>query len=61
MSMAVALTARKRHDLEPAPYAVAPTHAIHRETTSQDSDLEAFVIRVGGEPEHVNVDGPESA
>jgi uncharacterized RmlC-like cupin family protein len=40
---------------------IIPSQTIHRETTSQDSDLEAFIIRVGGEPEHVNVDGPEAA
>jgi len=40
---------------------IVPPQTIHRETTSQDSDLEAFVVRVGGEPEHVNVDGPEAA
>ena len=38
-----------------------PSQTIHRETTSQDADVEAFVLRVGGEPEHVNVDGPEAA
>jgi uncharacterized RmlC-like cupin family protein len=40
---------------------IIPPQTIHHETTSQDSDLEAFVVRVGGEPEHVNVDGPEAA
>ncbi len=40
---------------------IVPSQTIHRETTGQDADLEAFVIRVGGEPEHVNVDGPEAA
>ena len=27
---------------------------------NDDSDLDAFILRVGGEPEHVNVDGPEA-
>jgi mannose-6-phosphate isomerase-like protein (cupin superfamily) len=40
---------------------IVPCGTIHRETTGQDVDLEAFVIRVGGEPEHVNVDGPDAA
>jgi uncharacterized RmlC-like cupin family protein len=40
---------------------IVPSLTIHRETTGQDSDLEAFVVRVGGEPEHVTVDGPEAA
>lgn len=31
---------------------------IHRETTGQDSDVEAFIVRVGGEPEHVKVESP---
>jgi uncharacterized RmlC-like cupin family protein len=40
---------------------VVPSQTIHRETTGQDADLEAFVLRVGGEPEEVSADGPESA
>ncbi len=38
---------------------VVPAHTIHREATGSDSDLEAFIVRVGGEPEHVDVDGPD--
>ena len=30
---------------------VVPPDTIHRELTGEDSDLEAFVVRVGGEPE----------
>ena len=44
-----------------ANFVIVPAQTIHRETTSPDADLEAFVLRIGGEPEHVNVDGPESA
>ena len=40
---------------------IVPPQTIHRETTSLDADLEAFVLRVGGEPEHVDVDGPDAA
>jgi uncharacterized RmlC-like cupin family protein len=40
---------------------LVPSQTIHRELTSQDTDLEAFIVRVGGEPEHVKVDGPEAA
>ncbi len=40
---------------------VVPPHTIHRERTSPDADLEAIVVRIGGEPEHVSVDGPEEA
>jgi uncharacterized RmlC-like cupin family protein len=40
---------------------IVPSHTIHREITGQDTDLEAFIIRLGGEPEHVNVEGPETA
>jgi uncharacterized RmlC-like cupin family protein len=40
---------------------IVASQTIHRETTGNDADLEAFVVRVGGEPEHVNVDGPEAA
>ena len=38
---------------------IVPAHTIHRELTGHDADLEAFLVRVGGEPEHVGVDGPE--
>ena len=38
-----------------------PPETIHRETTAPDADLEAFVIRVGGEPGRVDVDAPEGA
>jgi uncharacterized RmlC-like cupin family protein len=40
---------------------IVPSETVHRETTGQDSDLEAFIVRVGGEPEQINVDGPEVA
>ena len=40
---------------------IVPAQTIHRETTSRDSDLEAFLVRIGGEPERVDVDGPEAA
>jgi uncharacterized RmlC-like cupin family protein len=40
---------------------IVPSQTIHRERTGPDADLEAFVIRVGGAPENVNVDGPEPA
>ena len=40
---------------------IVPAQTIHRETTSSEADLEAFVFRVGGEPEHVEVGGPEAA
>ena len=40
---------------------IVPSQTIHRETTGPDADLEAFVIRFGGEPEKVHVDGPEAA
>jgi mannose-6-phosphate isomerase-like protein (cupin superfamily) len=38
-----------------------PPDTVHRETTGADSDLDAFVIRVGSEPEYVGVDGPPNA
>jgi uncharacterized RmlC-like cupin family protein len=40
---------------------VVPADTIHRETTGPDSDLDAFIIRVGTQPEYVQVDGPEQA
>src|SRR5262249_49554328 len=29
-----------------------PANAIHREVTGPDTDLDAFIVRVGGEPEY---------
>jgi uncharacterized RmlC-like cupin family protein len=40
---------------------IVPSNTIHRELTSEDSDLEAFVVRVGGEPEQVDAGGPDPA
>jgi uncharacterized RmlC-like cupin family protein len=40
---------------------IVPSQMVHRETTGPDADLEAFVIRLGGEPEKVDVDVPEAA
>lgn len=39
-------------------FLIVPSHTIQRETTGQDCDVEAFIVRVGGEPEQVKVDGP---
>jgi uncharacterized RmlC-like cupin family protein len=36
-----------------------PALLIHRETTTPEGDVEAFVVRVGEGPQLVNVDGPE--
>jgi uncharacterized RmlC-like cupin family protein len=36
-----------------------PARIVHRETTSPDGDVEAFVVRVGDGPQLVNVDGPD--
>ena len=38
---------------------IVPPETIHQETTSQDSDLEAFIVRVRGQPEKVDAAGPE--
>ena len=40
---------------------IVPSNTIHRELTSDDSDLEAFIVRVGGEPEEVDAGGAEPA
>ncbi len=36
-----------------------PPDTIHHETIGQDGDAESFVLRVGGEPEHVDVNPGE--
>jgi uncharacterized RmlC-like cupin family protein len=38
---------------------IVPSETIHRELTAPERDLEAFIVRIGGEPEQINVDGPE--
>jgi uncharacterized RmlC-like cupin family protein len=38
---------------------LVPAHTIHRERTGPDGELEAFILRIGGKPERVDVDGPE--
>ncbi len=48
-----------RIEVSAGDFFVVPAGAIHRERTSPESDLDAFVVRVGGEPELVEVDGPE--
>jgi uncharacterized RmlC-like cupin family protein len=40
---------------------LVPAQTIQRETTGPEADLEAFVLRVGSEPEKVDVDPPEGA
>ena len=35
-----------------------PSGTIHRETIGEQSRFEAFVIRIGGLPETIEVDGP---
>jgi uncharacterized RmlC-like cupin family protein len=40
---------------------LVPSDTIHREMTGPESDLEAVIIRIGGEPEQVEADGPEAA
>ena len=40
---------------------IVPSNVIHREATGPAGDLEAFVVRVGAEPEYVDVDGPTGA
>lgn len=36
-----------------------PAGVIHREVTGGDDELEAIVVRIGPDPEHVDVEGPE--
>jgi uncharacterized RmlC-like cupin family protein len=38
---------------------LVPSQTIHRELTAPGADLEAFVLRVGSQPDRVGVDGPE--
>ena len=40
---------------------IVPADTVHRELTGDDSDLEAYIVRVGGEPEQVAAGGPEPA
>ena len=38
---------------------LVPSQTIHRELTAPGADLEAFVLRVGSQPDRVGVDGLE--
>lgn len=35
-----------------------PSGTVHQEVTSPSSDLEAFVVRIGREPEQISIRGP---
>ena len=37
-----------------------PANVVHRETTSPEGEVEAFVVRVGDGPLVVNVEGPDA-
>ena len=37
---------------------IVPSNTVHRELTDEESDLEAFIVRVGGEPEEVAAEAP---
>ena len=50
--------ARDRVVGNPGDFLLIPAGTIHRETTGDESDLEAFVFRVGREPEQVDEAGP---
>ena len=45
----------------PGDFLFIPAHTIHREITGEGSEVEAFLVRVGGDPQVVNVDSPDSA
>ena len=51
----------ERIDARAGDFIVVPARTVHRETTSADGDLDAFLIRVGTEPEYVDLGGPEPA
>ena len=53
------LDATNRIEAHAGDFFIVPAETIHRETTAGDGDLEAFVIRMGREPEYVDVDGPD--
>jgi uncharacterized RmlC-like cupin family protein len=36
-----------------------PGHMVHRETTTLEGPVEAFVVRVGSGPQNVNAEGPD--
>jgi uncharacterized RmlC-like cupin family protein len=51
----------ERVEAEAGDFIFNPARLIHRETTSQEGDVEAFVVRVGDGPQVINVDAPEPA
>jgi hypothetical protein len=40
---------------------INPANLVHREATSPEGEVEAFVVRVGEGPQVVNVDGPDAS
>jgi uncharacterized RmlC-like cupin family protein len=40
---------------------IVPADTVHRELTGDDADLEAYIVRVGGEPEEVDAVRPTDA
>ena len=51
----------ERIDAHAGDFFLVPAHTVHRETTGTDTDLDAFLLRIGGEPEYVDVDGPDGS
>lgn len=45
-------------EARPGDLVLIPSGVVHRETTSPESDLDAFVFRIGGPPETIDVDSP---
>jgi uncharacterized RmlC-like cupin family protein len=44
----------------PGDLVFVPARTVHREVTSADGPAEMFLMRIGGGPLNVNVDGPDS-
>ena len=43
----------------PGDFLCIPAHTAHRDRTPPDEPVEALVVRIGGDPQVVNLDGPD--
>ena len=50
---------RERVEATAGDFIFNPAGIVHRETTSPEGDVEAFVVRVGDGPQLVNVEAPD--
>jgi len=51
----------ERAEARAGDFFIVPAGTVHREITGREVDLDAFILRLGGEPEYVEAAGPDPA